>query len=75
MVDPRIVVIGTSAGGLRILNNLAAQLPEDFRASVFIVIHMAATSSADFVVQRMQAHTKLTCKVAENKELIQPGFI
>jgi two-component system chemotaxis response regulator CheB len=75
MSKPRIVVIGTSAGGLEILNKLVEQLPEDFPASVFIVMHMATTSSADFVAKRLQKHTKLKCKAAENKELIQPGVI
>ncbi len=75
MSQPRIVVIGTSAGGLEVLHKLVAQLPEDLPASVFIVIHMAATSSAEFVVHRLQKQTSLTCKVAVNKELIHPGVI
>jgi two-component system chemotaxis response regulator CheB len=71
----RIIVIGTSAGGLEILNKLIQQFPENLPAAVFVVIHMAATSSADFVVKQMRKVTRNTCKVATNKELIQPGHI
>ena len=35
-----IVVVGTSAGGIEVLMDLLAQLPEDFPAAVFIVIHI-----------------------------------
>src|SRR4051794_28509352 len=35
-----IVVIGTSAGGLDPLKRLIGSLPDDFKASVFIVMHL-----------------------------------
>src|SRR5687768_13454593 len=75
MAPSRIVVIGTSAGGLEILNQLMEQLPEELPAAVFIVLHMAATSSAEFVTTRLQKHTRHTCKVAENNEHIKDGNI
>lgn len=75
-MDPsRIVVIGTSAGGLEILNQLMEQLPEKLPAAVFIVLHMASTSSAEFVATRLQKHTNHICKVAENNEHIKVGTI
>jgi two-component system, chemotaxis family, protein-glutamate methylesterase/glutaminase len=43
-VSPRcrdIVVIGTSAGGVEALRRLAAALPADFGAAVFVVLHQA----------------------------------
>jgi two-component system, chemotaxis family, protein-glutamate methylesterase/glutaminase len=36
-----IVVIGASAGGLVVLQQLMATLPRDFQASVFIVVHVS----------------------------------
>lgn len=75
MSQDRLVVIGTSAGGLEALNKLVEQLPEDFPAPVFIVLHMAPNSSAEFVANRLQNHSKLTCKVAQNRELYRPGIV
>ena len=75
MTNNRIIVIGTSAGGLEILNNLIQQLPEQLPAAVFIVVHMAATSSAEFVTTRLQKFTQHTCKVAKSGEHIQAGTI
>ncbi len=40
MSGNRIVVIGASAGGVEALKILASQLPEDFPAPVFIVLHV-----------------------------------
>ena len=37
-----IVVIGTSAGGVRALQTLARRLPPNLQAAVFIVMHTAA---------------------------------
>ena len=75
MAQPRIVVIGTSAGGLEVLSNLMEQLPEEMPAAVFIVLHMSATSSAAFVSSRLQKFTRHTCKVAEHLENIQTGTV
>jgi two-component system, chemotaxis family, protein-glutamate methylesterase/glutaminase len=42
--QPRVVVIGASAGGIDALIELIPQLPADFRAPICIVVHMPATS-------------------------------
>src|SRR3954453_20255750 len=46
MADTRIVVIGTSAGGLDALRTIVANLPADFPAPIAIVMHTAAGSPA-----------------------------
>jgi two-component system chemotaxis response regulator CheB len=74
-LKPRIIVIGTSAGGFEMLHNLIRQLPEKLPAAVFIVMHMGPSSSAAFIVNRMQQFTRNICKVAVHNELIQPGVI
>jgi two-component system, chemotaxis family, protein-glutamate methylesterase/glutaminase len=72
---PRIIVIGASAGGLEVLTKLIKQFPEELPAAVFVVMHMAATSSAEIVVNHIQKHTRISCKVAVNKAFIQSGNI
>ncbi len=43
--EPRIVVIGASAGGVDALMKLVAGLPTDLRAAVFIVLHVGSHKS------------------------------
>lgn len=42
-----IVVIGSSAGGIEALVNLAANLPTDFSATIFVVQHMPAFAESN----------------------------
>lgn len=42
---PAIVVIGASAGGVDAIRSLAASLPADFAAAVFVVLHIGAHKS------------------------------
>ena len=46
MPNRDIIVIGTSAGGVEALREVAHGLPPDLAAAVFIVIHLPATSSS-----------------------------
>lgn len=47
-----IIVIGASAGGLQALQRLLSDLPADFPAAVFIVLHMGASSHLAEVLGR-----------------------
>ena len=42
---PAIVVVGASAGGVDAIRSLAAALPADFAAAVFVVLHIGAHKS------------------------------
>ena len=69
-----IVVVGASAGGIEALRTLAAGLPRDFAASVFVVQHTAAESPgvlAD-IISRAGA---LPAVNARDRERIEPGRI
>ena len=44
MPDARVVVIGTSAGGLDALRTIAANLPANFPAPIAVVMHTGAGS-------------------------------
>jgi two-component system, chemotaxis family, protein-glutamate methylesterase/glutaminase len=71
----RIIVIGTSAGGMQALGKLVSKLPNDFPAAIFIVQHLSIDSSADFLVKRLNRYTELTCKVAQHEATIEPGTL
>lgn len=70
-----IVVIGTSAGGLDVLDTVIGQLPARFPASLFIVQHMAPENTGDALVQRLSRHKTFSCKLAVDGEAFKNGAI
>jgi two-component system, chemotaxis family, protein-glutamate methylesterase/glutaminase len=71
----KIIVVGTSAGGMDALNRLVPQFPLDMPAAIFIVQHMAADTTGDMLVKSLTEKGKLVCKHAEDGEKIKPGCI
>ena len=71
----RIVVIGTSAGGLEALDELVGRLPTDLNAAIFIVQHMAPHNSGEPLLRRLSRHQAFQPKLAEHGERIKPGRI
>lgn len=71
----RIIVIGTSAGGMQALCHLVSLLPADLPAAIFIVQHLSVDSSVEFLVNRLSRFTGLTCKIAEDEDTIEPATI
>jgi two-component system chemotaxis response regulator CheB len=43
---PDIIVVGASSGGIEALRQLAASLPQDLPAAIFVVVHLFADSPA-----------------------------
>lgn len=70
-----IIVIGTSAGGLNALSELVAQLKPDWDAAYFIVLHLSRKGISDFLLHRLQHHTKLPCILAAEGLPIERGRI
>lgn len=76
MKNPKfVIVIGASAGGMNALTELVAQIEEGMDAAVFIVFHLSRTSISDFLIQRLQPHTNLTCTIAKDGEEIEKDHI
>lgn len=75
MSEHSIIVIGTSAGGLAALAQLLGPLKKDLPASLFIVQHLALSSSTGLHVEILQRQTALPCKAAEHGEAIRPGTV
>lgn len=68
-----IVVIGASAGGVDAICSLAAALPADFPAAVFVVLHIGAhKSQLPWLLN--QAGSLPACHPADG-DLVRPGHI
>ena len=69
-----IIVIGTSAGGVEALVELARGLPPDLAAALFVVIHLPATSSS-VLPQILSRNGPLPACQALDGEAIEHGRI
>lgn len=69
-----IIVVGGSAGSLGPLIDLAATLPADLDASVFIVMHISA-SSPSFLPDILNRSGKLRAVHPHDQDLIEKGKI
>lgn len=63
-----IIVIGASAGGLRALEQLLADLPSNLTASIFIVLHVGAVSHLSEIFYRMAALPVLQARSGDEIE-------
>ena len=70
-----IVVIGTSAGGIRAIEELVMQLNDEMDAAFFIVQHLSRKGVGDILLQRLQQFSTLPCKLATNNEPIKKGVV
>jgi two-component system chemotaxis response regulator CheB len=70
-----IIVIGTSSGGLEVLDEIISQLPTDLPASIFIVQHLSPESTGEALLQRLGRHKAFQCKLAEHGESFKRGRI
>src|SRR5665647_95453 len=76
MDEPKfVIIVGTSAGGLKALSEFAGQLKPGLDAAVFIVMHLSRTSISDFLMHRLQPLTDLKCEVATEGATIKKGHI
>lgn len=71
----RIIVVGTSAGGMGALARLVAQLPEELPAAVFVVQHMAADAMVTALVRKLSGAGPLACAVARHGEPFRAGHV
>jgi two-component system chemotaxis response regulator CheB len=74
MTTRDIVVVGASAGGVEPLRRLAADLPPDLPASVFVVLHVSPDQPS-MLAQVLDRSGPLPAAAAENGEAIERGRI
>lgn len=70
----KLVVIGTSLGGLSALKVLLSGLPADFPVPIAIVQHRHKDSN-DLMTLFLQNHALLPLKEVEDKDDIRPSFV
>jgi two-component system, chemotaxis family, protein-glutamate methylesterase/glutaminase len=70
-----VVVIGTSAGGIRALEELVLQLTPEMDAAFFIVLHLSRKGVGDVLFHRLRQRSPLPLKVGQNKDPIERGVI
>jgi two-component system, chemotaxis family, protein-glutamate methylesterase/glutaminase len=69
-----IIVVGTSAGGVRVLRALVAGLPRDFAGTLFVVMH-TAPDSPGVLAQILDRAGPLPATNASNRERFGPGHV
>ena len=69
-----IIVIGTSSGGIDALKDLAAGLPRDLKAAIFITLHVAPFSLG-ILPEILERAGPLPASNARDWEQIEPGRI
>lgn len=73
-MNPKIVVVGTSAGGIEILSRIIPCISAESQASVLIVQHMSADSDTTFL-RMMNKICKVRIKEACATEELKPGVV
>lgn len=69
-----IIVIGTSAGGVTALMELAKALPADFPAPIFVVMHVAPDSPS-ILPQLLSSVSALEARHPHDGEVVEAGVI
>lgn len=67
-----VVVIGASAGGFEALIEILRDLPKDLPASVFVVLHIGATS---YLAPILSRKSQLPVQAAKSGEKIERGVV
>ena len=69
----KVVVIGTSAGGLYALKKLISQLQKDFPLPILVVEHMSSDATGNGLLNALNKIGNLTCQHAKDGHKLQPG--
>lgn len=72
LLEKKLVVIGTSTGGPKALQQVLSKLPSDFKYPVFIVQHMPKGFTKS-LADRLNSISKIQVKEAEDGEIVTNG--
>jgi two-component system chemotaxis response regulator CheB len=71
----RVVVIGTSAGGLNALKKLIGQLQPGFPLPVLVVQHISEDATGNVLLEALQKIGNLKCEHAKHGAKLAPGHL
>lgn len=71
----KVVVIGTSAGGLSALKKLISQLLNDFPLPVLVVHHISADATGNALLNELNKLNTVKCQHAESGDNLKPGYL
>ncbi|MET3112819.1 two-component system chemotaxis response regulator CheB [Pedobacter sp. CG_S7] len=71
----KVVVIGTSAGGLNALIKLISQLQDNFEAPILVVQHISADATGNVLLDSMNKKSNLKCSHAVNGTKLESGHL
>lgn len=69
----KVVVIGTSAGGLNALKKLIGQLHKDFPLPLLVVRHISADATGNVLLNVLNKINTIKCQHAESGNNLEPG--
>lgn len=70
-----LIVIGGSAGSLKVVLDILPQLDATLQTPIVIVFHRKAAVNSDMLTDLLDARSALPVKEAEDKERVMPGKI
>lgn len=70
----KLIVIGTSAGGLDAMKSILPIFPPAFPAPIVVVQHISPQSDG-FMIQYLNSISSIRVKEAEEKELLKPATV
>ncbi|AEH51012.1 protein-glutamate methylesterase/protein-glutamine glutaminase [Pseudothermotoga thermarum] len=74
ILGQKAVVIGSSTGGPKSLDQIIPALPKDFPAPIFVVQHMPPVFTKSLAM-RLNSISELNVKEAEDGEIVKAGFV
>ena len=70
-----VVVIGASWGGLRALEALLAELPDDFPTPIVVAQHRDDDADEELLARLLNRHTSLRVADADDRATLDPGSV
>jgi two-component system chemotaxis response regulator CheB len=70
----KAIAIGASLGGPKALNYILSQLPAEFPLPILVVQHISPGFTPG-LVDWLNESSHLTIKLAQNREIIKPGYV
>ncbi len=71
----RVLVVGTSAGGLHALQNLIGQFDRDFPVPVLVVRHISPDATGNVLLDELNKLGTLKCEHAKNGATLKAGHL